>query len=303
MCDCHNTLVSSQNYPTVVEQSPDGRSFVYGNTPGVMAEVVDTALNEVEWFTVVRDTTEQEDMKELVVTDTHVWYLGIGGIMRIPIAFIDANPGTEFDTYDHTYTFHIDESNITYGAIDDFDIGGSWCFFIKNRILYRMGVDDFGGTPEQIYDFSADFSAEATPFLTNPLRVSADDTRVWVTIAGELDPILFLHGHGGARQETIQLTSAEGAKITDMTVERDTGVLVVLANSNEFASGDPESPDTLLMRRPLRVWPGGRVCQVVIDTPIVEDTDSVDLGGGTYPKTIGHGATRGFVVVLDDDNT
>lgn len=306
MCDCDNTLVSSQNFPTVVEQSPTGRSFVYSNTDGEMSEVVDVDLNEEVWFYVVRDNTEQEDMKELVVTDTHVWYLGIGGIMRIPIAYIDANPGTTFDTYDHTYTFHIDESDVVFGAIDDFDVAGGYCFWIKDRILYRMGVDDFGGAPEEIYDFSADFSAEL-PFNQNPLRVSADADRVWVSIAGEADPTLFLHGLGGARSSSIQLTSAEGALLTDMTVERDTGILVVVARSSEPASGDPVSTETLLARRPLRVWPSGRVCQVSVSTPVAVDGVSgvdVDLNtDASYPKTIGHGATKGFVVVLDDDNT
>lgn len=302
MCNCDNTLLSTQNYPTVVEQSPTGRSFVYGNTPGVMAEVVDDALNEVEWFTVIRDGTEQEDMKELVVTSTHVWYLGLGGIMRIPIAFIDANPGTEFDTYDHVYTYHIDESDTVFGAIDDFDVAGGYCFWIKDRVLYRMGVDDFGGTPEEIYDFTSDFSAETG---SNQLRISADDDRLWITISGEADPTLYLHSLAGTRTDSIQLTSAEGALLTDMTVERDTGVLVIVARSNEGSGpGEPESNQTLLSRRPLRVWPTGRVCQVVISTPVQEDSESLDLeASSAYPKTIGHGATKGFVVVLEDDNT
>ena len=301
MCDCDNTLVSSQNYPTVVEQSPTGRSFVYSNTDGEMSEV-QPDLNEEVWFYVVRDGSEQEDMKELVITSTHVWYLGIGGIMRIPISYIDANPGTTFDTYDHVFTYHIDETDIVYGAVDDFDVAGGYCFWIKDRILYRMGVDDFGGTPEEIYDFTSDFSAETG---TNQLRVAANDDRLWITISGEADPTLYLHSLAGARTDFIQLTTAEGARLTDMTVERDTGVLVIVARSNETApSGEPESTQTLISRRPLRVWPTGRVCQVSVSTPVLEDSTSVDLEvSASYPKTIGHGATKGFVVVLRDDNT
>lgn len=276
MCECEASLVTEEGDPIQIEESPSGVTWLYYGGIGKFAVVNDDGSLDDKANTAFGGGFEE--VKELVAPDDeHLWYVGLGGIQRVPVEDLDGS--IELDSSESTYLYH-------EGDVDDFDIGGGWCWWIEDEVLYRMETTDFGGTPESVRDFSSVFDSSF-------LQVAVGENRVWVAPFNEQDPSVYVYDYDDNEIAVIELTSEGQATIADITIERNTGMAVVAPRSIS-STAVPTLDTSLHVISPLRLKENGTICRV--------DTGQIVLNAfDAFVKSVGHGAERGFTIVLTND--
>jgi len=236
MCTCSATELedyTSDDDPqasaatfTVIEQSPAGVTWSYEIQLGVYdGGRLGTFDAEGDWHPMIEIEYDAlpDNLFELVAIDeTHLWLGSQSGILRVPVADLEVSGLSIQDGIGIVglLTFHDDYRFHPSTTVDDFDIADGQVWWIEDRTVYSMAVDDFGGTPTEVFDVDAHFDAGPAPLL------AASTDRLWITTQ-ETNPTLRAYQFDGDPIETIQLESASTVIPQDMTVERNSGALAI----------------------------------------------------------------------------
>lgn len=234
MCDCNAfELEADTSRPDLtfaqIEQSPAGVNWTFEKDVTTNLGV----LNDDFLFEEIIEMTTgdgPEIVREMVAIDEEfIWILGVGGIFKIVVedlttmgfTSIHNGSGNIGITPIVDYVFH-DSTQV-----DDFDISNGFVFWIDSRILYRMSVDDFAGTPTELLDLTDDFGPDGS----QDMLLAAGSDRLWIT-KKEQNPTFRMYGFGGAFLGEVEVESDGAVTPSDMTVERDSDALVVAGTTS-----------------------------------------------------------------------
>lgn len=229
MCDCNAfeleaDLDESRTF-WAAEQSPAGVTWAYDWHNGYIGRT-DELFDFIPLVEMQYADAGFEEITELVVIDEeYLWMRGRAGIMQVPVEDLSVS-GLSILTGQGIVGFSLYAEYRFHAAGDqvhDFDIVNGTVYWIEERTVYQMSVDDFGGTPTEAFDVEGDFGAYSSGF---DMLIAAASDRLWIA-KKEPNPTFRAYNFTGTLLQEVPIESLNGARPSDMTVERDTDVLVV----------------------------------------------------------------------------
>lgn len=232
MCECNAfeleaDLDESRTFFTV-EQSPAGVTWAYDWANGKLG-YTDDDFQFVPLVDMIHADANEVLTESVAIDEEYLWVLGIGGIYQIPVADLEIIDNIHTGEGILDFAPYADYRFWQSNDVHDFDIANGWVWWIEDRFIYKMEVTDFAGSPTAVGDIDDEFGD--WPGITKDMLIATASDRMWITKM-EQNPTFVAYDYDGEVIESIPVESVGSAFPNDMTVERDTDVLVVVARTS-----------------------------------------------------------------------